>query len=154
MVEMLKHTLCQMSSYLIADDNKNWDDMLMHTVEAHNNNVSRGTGLSSSEVHIGKYPRLPMTTLEGRSVRGHQGLKQDQLDFFGLMRDGQIKTFELVTEEDCLIKARHAAADEHLEELRSRYHKYSAGEWVWVYNDHSTICRFQASGCVDIYYQA
>ena len=130
MVQSLNHTLCQMLSYLIADDQKDWDDMLMHAVAAHNNNVSRSTGLAPNEVHIGRYPRLPMTILEGRGVRGHQGLKQDQLDFLGLMRDMQIKAFELLKEEDRLIKARHAAANEHLEEIRSRYPKYSAGEWV------------------------
>ena len=60
MVERLNHTLCQMLSYLIADDQKNWDEMLMHAVAAHNN-VSRGTALAPNEVHIGRYPRLPMT---------------------------------------------------------------------------------------------
>ena len=45
--------------------------------------------------------------LDGRDVRGHQGLKQDQIDFLGLMRDKQIKTFELAKEKDRLIKARH-----------------------------------------------
>ncbi|CAN0574206.1 unnamed protein product, partial [Laminaria digitata] len=58
-------------SYLIADDQKNWDELLMHAVAAHNNNVSRGTGLAPNEVHIGRYPRLPMTILEGRGVKGH-----------------------------------------------------------------------------------
>ena len=79
MVERLNHTLCQMLSYLIADDQnrKNWDDMFMHAVAAHNNNVSRGTGLAPNEVHTGRYPGLPMTILEGRGVKGHQGLKQD-----------------------------------------------------------------------------
>ena len=38
MVERLNYTLCQMVSYLIADDQKNWDDMLMRAVAAHNNN--------------------------------------------------------------------------------------------------------------------
>ena len=52
MVERLNHTLCQMLSYLIADDQKNWDEMLMHAVAAHNN-VSRGTWLAPNEVHIG-----------------------------------------------------------------------------------------------------
>ena len=73
MVKRPNHTLCQMLSYLIADDQKNWDEMLMHAVAAHNN-VSRGTGLVPNEVHIGRYPRLPMTILEGRgSSRSETG---------------------------------------------------------------------------------
>ena len=46
MVERLNHTLCQVLSFLIADDQKNWDDMVLHAVPAHNNNMSRGTGLA------------------------------------------------------------------------------------------------------------
>ena len=76
-----------MLSYLIANDQKNWDEMLMHAVAAHNNNVSGGTGLAPNEVHIGRYPRLPMTILKGRGVKGHQCLKQDHLDYLELMRD-------------------------------------------------------------------
>ena len=77
MVERLNHTLCQMLSYLIADAQKNWDEMLVHAVAAHNNNVSRGTGLAPNEVHIGRYPRLPMTiyrrTRRKRSSRSETG---------------------------------------------------------------------------------
>ena len=73
-----------MLSYLIADDQKNWDEMLMHAVAAHNNNVSRGSGPAPDEVHIGRYPRLPMTILEGRGEKSHQGLKQDQMDYLEL----------------------------------------------------------------------
>ena len=139
MVERLNHTLCQMLSYLISDDQKNWDDMLMHAVAAHNNNVSRGTGLAPNEVHIGRYPRLPMTILEGRGVRGHQGLKQDQLDYLELMRDRQVRALKLVKEEDRLVKARHEAANEHLQELITKRPKFEAGGWVWIYDDRSTI---------------
>ena len=32
-----------------------------------------------------------MTTLEGRGVKGHPGLKQDQLDYLELMQDRQGK---------------------------------------------------------------
>ena len=41
MVERLNHTLCHILSYLIADDQKNWDVMLMHAVAAHNNGTGR-----------------------------------------------------------------------------------------------------------------
>ena len=92
-----------------------------------------------NEVHIGRYPRLPMTILEGRGVKGHQGLKQDQLDYLELMRDRQVKAYELVKEEDRLIKARHEANNKHLAELINRRPKFEVGDWVWVYDDKSTI---------------
>lgn len=84
-----------MLSHLIADDQNNWDEMLMQAVAAHNNNVSRGIGLAPNEGHIGRYPRLPMTILEGRSVKGHQSLKQDQLEYLELMRDRQTKAHQV-----------------------------------------------------------
>ena len=83
--------------------------MLTHAVAAHNNNVIRGTGLAPTEVHTGRYPPLPMTILEGRGIKGHQGLKQDQLDYLELMRDRQVKSYKFVKHEDCLAKARHEA---------------------------------------------
>ena len=36
-----------------------------------------------------------MTTLEGRGKKGHQGLKEDQLDDLELMRDRQVRAYEL-----------------------------------------------------------
>ena len=110
MVERLNHTLCQMLSHLIADDQKNWDEYLSTAIAAHNNNMSRGTGLSPNEIHIGRYTRLPMTILEGRGVKGHQSAKRDQLDYLELMRDRHIRAYNLVREEDRLIKAKHQAA--------------------------------------------
>ena len=96
MVERLNHTLCQMLSYLITDDQNNWDEMLLHAIAAHNSNVSRGTGLAPNEVHIGWYPRLPMTILESSSVKGHQSAKRDQLDYLELVRDRQARAYYLV----------------------------------------------------------
>ena len=80
MVERLNHTLCQVLSFLIADDQNKWDEMVLHAVPAHNNNVSRGTGLAPDEIHIGRYPRLPMTIKEDSGAKGHQIEKRDQLD--------------------------------------------------------------------------
>ena len=64
--------------------------MLLHAIAAHNNNVSRGTGLTPNEVHIGRYPRLPMTIFEGSGVKGHQSVKRNHLDSLRL-RDRQLR---------------------------------------------------------------
>ena len=107
----------------------------MHAVPAHNNNVGRRTGLAPNEVLIDIYPRLPMTILEGRGLKGYQGLKQDQLDYLEVMRDRQVKAYKLVKEEGRLIKARHEANNEHLAELINRRPKSEVGDWAWVYDD-------------------
>ena len=114
MVERLNHTMCQMLSYLIADDQTNWDELLLHAIAAHNNSVNHGTGLAPNEAHIVRYPRLPMTILERRGARGHQGLRRDQLDFLQVMRERQNRAYELVRKGDFLIKAKHQAANEKL----------------------------------------
>ena len=139
MVERLNHTLCQMLSHLIADNQSNWDELLLHTIAAHNNSVSRGTGLAPNEAHIGRHPRLPMTILEGRGARDHRGLRRDQLDFLQLMRERQNRAYELVRKEDLLIKAKHHAADEKLNSIFRQRPNFAAGQWVWVYDDKSTI---------------
>lgn len=43
------------ASYLITDDQKNWDEMLLHAIAAHSNKVIRGTGLAPNGIHIGRY---------------------------------------------------------------------------------------------------
>lgn len=53
MVERLDHTLCPILSHMAVDDQSNWDESLMHAISAHNDNDSRGTGLSPHEVRIG-----------------------------------------------------------------------------------------------------
>ena len=138
-VERLNHTLCQMLSHLIADNQTNWDEPLLHAIVAHNNSVSRGTGSATNEVHIGRYPRLPMTILEGRGARGHQGLRRDQLDFLQLMRKRQNRAYELVRKEDFLIKAKHHVANEKLNSIFRQRPNFAAGKWVWDYDDKSTI---------------
>ena len=114
MVEWLNHKLCEMLSQFIADNQINYEELLLYAIIAHNNSVSRGTGLAANEAHIVRYPRLPITILEGRGARNHQGHRRDQLDLLQLMRERQNKAYELVRNEDFLIKAKHHAANEKL----------------------------------------
>ena len=139
MVEWLNHTLCEMLSQFIADNQKNWEELLLHAIAAHNNSVSRGTGLGPNEAHIVRYPRLPMAILEGRGARSHQRLRRDQLDLLQLMRGRQNRAYELVRKDDFLIKAKHHAANEKLNSIFRQRPNFAAGQWVWVYDDKSTI---------------
>lgn len=95
MVERLNHTLCQMLSYLVADDQNKWDELLLQAGAAHNNNVSRGTGLAPNEAQIGRYPRFPLTFSEGRGVKRHQSLKHDQFEYLQVMRDRKVRAYDL-----------------------------------------------------------
>ena len=138
MVERLNHTLCQMLSHFVADYQTNWDELLLHAIVAQNNSVSRGTGLTPNEVHIGRNLRLPMTILEGRGVKSHQGLGRDQLDFLQLVRERQNRASEFVRKEILLIKAKHQAANKKLNSIFRQRPNFKAGQWVWVYDDKGT----------------
>ena len=127
-VERLNYTLCQLLSHLIADNQTNWDELLLHAIAAHNNSVSRGMGLARNEVGTGRYPKLPMTILEGRSARGHQGLRRNQLDFLQLMRERQNRAYELVRKDDFLIKAKYQAASEKLNPIFRPRPNFAAGQ--------------------------
>ena len=138
-VEKLNHTLRQMLPHLIADNQTNWDELLLHAIAGHNSSVSRGMRSAPNEVHIGRYPRLPMTFLEGRGIRGHQGLRRNQLDFLQFVRERQSRAYELVRKEDFLIKAKHQPANEKLDSNFRQRPNFAAKQWVWVYDDKSTI---------------
>ena len=116
-----------MFSFLVADGSKSWDEMLLHAVSAHNNNVS-GTELAPNVIHIGQYPRLPMTILEGSVAKGHQSEKRDQLDFLELMRGRQLRAYNLVREEDRSLKVKHEAANEEIEAAMNSILKFEVGD--------------------------
>ena len=61
------------------------------------------------------------------------------MDHLELMRDRQVKAYELVKEEDRLIKAKHEANNEHIAEFINRCPKFDVGDWVWVHDDKRTI---------------
>ena len=55
------------------------------------------------------------------------------------MRDRQVKAYDLVKQEDYLIKSRHEANNEELEETLHRRQKWEVGDWVFVYDTKGTI---------------
>lgn len=137
-VERPIHTSCQTLSHPITDVQNNWDKMLLHVIAAHNN-VSRGTGLAPNDVHIGRYPRLSTTILQGSGVKGHQSAKRDQFEYLELMRDRQVCAYSLVREEDRLVKAKHQDASEDIDAIMNNRTKIKVSDRAWVYDDHSTI---------------
>lgn len=60
-VERLNHTVRQMLSHVVSSQQTDWDEYLLQECYCHNNHVSKATGLAPTEIHIGRYPRMPMT---------------------------------------------------------------------------------------------
>ena len=55
------------------------------------------------------------------------------------MREWQNKAYDLVRKEDFLIKAKHQAANEKLNSVFRQRSNFEGRQWVWVYDDKSTI---------------
>ena len=82
--ERVNRTMAQMLSTVVNERQNDWDEQLPHVEAEFNNSVSAATGLAPNEVHLGRLPRLPLTVIERRGVRGHQGLGRDQLEYCDL----------------------------------------------------------------------
>ena len=118
-----------------------WDVHLHHVEYAYNNSVSAVTGLAPNEVYIGRLPRPPLTVFN-RSYGGtHQDLDRDQLAYCDLARERQQRAYELVREQHALTVARVNGQNSALSDALLCRPKYTAGEWVWVYNTAATICQ-------------
>ena len=137
-VERLNHTVCQMLSHVVGAQQLDWDEYLLQVCYCHNNHVSKATGLAATEIHIGRYPRLPMTLLGSRNdIKGWQSTARDQLDYLHLMKARQTRTYELVKENDRLMKAKHRANHEKIDNAFRT--TFAAGQWVWVYDVQHTL---------------
>ena len=55
------------------------------------------------------------------------------------MRERQTKAYALVKKEDFLIKTKHQAANEKLNSVLQQRSNFEGRQWVWVYDDKSTI---------------
>ena len=70
--------------------------------------------------------------LEGRDVRGHQGLRRDQLNFSNSCDN-------LVRKEGFLIKAKHQAANKKLNSVLRQRSNFEGRQRIWVCDDKSAI---------------
>ena len=71
-----------------------------------------------------------MAILEGSDVKGHESEKRDHFDYWGLMRDRQVRAYNLVREEDLLTEARHQAANDEIEQIMNNKTRFETGDWV------------------------
>ena len=86
-VERVNHTMAQVPAMVINQLRNHWHEQLPHVEFAYNNSVSAATGLAPNEVHMGRLPRLPLTTFERTGVAGHQSLAGDHLAYCDLVTD-------------------------------------------------------------------
>ena len=128
-----------MLSMVVNDRQNNWNLHLSHVMLSYNNSVNAATGLSPNELHLGRYPRLPITVFERHTFDGHQGLDQDQMSYHALARARQRKAFTLVREQHAINASRIERSNTALYNLMHKRPTWKVGDWVWVYNSQSTI---------------
>ena len=137
-VERVNHSLAQMPSLIISEQQDDWDEWLSYAVQAYNNSVRAATGLAPNEIHLGRMPRLPMTIIDERVVKGHTGEKQDQLLYLDIVRERQQCAFELVQESHLIAMSKIQRSNTKLLAMLHKLPNFEVGNWVWIYNPQAT----------------
>ena len=91
---------------------------------------------STDDLHAtaNRHHRLPLTVIERRGARGHQGLERDQVEYCDLARDRQRFAYRLVREHNAIESSRIARPNQVLSDVFHKRPIYTAGSWVWAYN--------------------
>ena len=55
-VERVNHSLAQMLSLVVSEQQDDWGEWLPYVVQAYNNSVSAATGLAPNKIHLGRMP--------------------------------------------------------------------------------------------------
>ena len=137
--ERVNHTMAQMLSMVVNEQQNDWDIHLPHVSFAYNNSVSAATGLAPNEVHMGRLPRLPLTIFESRNLGGHQSLDRDIVNYCDLAADRQRRSYDIVREQHAITASRIERRNSTLTHALHNLPVYVAGGWVWVYNTAATI---------------
>ena len=138
-VERVNHSLAQMLSLVISEQQDDWDEWLPCGVQAYNNSVSAATGLAPNEIHLGRMPRLPMTVIDECVVKGHTGERQDQLLYLDIVRERQQRAFELVQESHLIAMSKIQRSNTKLLAILHKLPNFEVGNWVWTYNPQAII---------------
>ena len=137
--ERVNQSMAQMLSLVVNERQDDWDEHLPHVQAAYNNAVSSATGLAPNEVHLGRFPRLPLTIIEQKGACGHQSLERDQLEYCDLARERQRLAYRLVREHHAIASSRIARANEGLNDVFHKKPIFTVGGWVWVYNNVTAV---------------
>ena len=105
-VEWVNHTMAQMLAMVVNERQDDWELPLPHTKFAYSDFVSAATGLASSEVHMGKLPRLPLTGFDRTGVVGDQRLARDHLAYCDLAINRQKGENDIVCAHHALTVSR------------------------------------------------
>ena len=104
-VERVDHTIPEILVMVVNMLQTNWDEELSYVEFAYNNSVSAATGLVPNEVHMGRFPLLPLTISERTGVDGHQ-LARDRLRYGDLWTGRRQRAYDIVFEHPAFTVSR------------------------------------------------
>ena len=105
-VKRVDHTIAQMLAMVVNERQDDWDLHLPYVEFVYNNSVSAATGLAPNEIHMGRFPRLPLTVFDRTGVVGHQSLARDHLAYCDLATDRQKRANDIVRAHHALTVSR------------------------------------------------
>ena len=133
-VERVNHSLAQMLSLVISEQQDDWDKWLPYEGQAYNNSVSTATGLGPNDIHLGRMTRLPITIIDECVVKGHTDEKQDQLLYLDIVRERQQRAFEEVQGSHLITLSKNQRSITKLLAVLHKLPNFEVGNWVWIYN--------------------
>ena len=128
-----------MLAMVVNELQNNWDEQSPHVKFAYNSSASAAPGLAPNEVHMARFPRLPLTIIERTGVFGHQSMARDHLTYCDLATDRQQREYDIVRIHHALTVSRVERRDSSLSEALRMVPKFAVGWWVLVYNTAATI---------------
>lgn len=94
-----------MLAIFVNELHNNWDKQLRHIDFSYNNSFSAATSSAPYEVHMGRHPLLPLTSLERAGVSGHTRLARDPLAYRAGATDRQQREYDIDREQQALTVA-------------------------------------------------
>ena len=138
-VERVNYIMAQMLAMVVNERHDDWDLHLPHVEYAYNNSVSAAMGLAPNEVHMGSFPRLPLTVFDRTGVVGHQSLARDHLAYCDLATDRQKLANDIVCAHHALTVSRVNRRNSSLADALRPAPNFNVGGWAWVFNSASTV---------------
>ena len=81
---------------VVDEEQDDWDLHLLHVKLSYNNPASAVTGLEPNEVHMGRLPLIPLTSVDRTGVAGHRTLVRDHLAYCEFATDRQTRASDIV----------------------------------------------------------
>ena len=131
--------MAQMLTMVMNERQDDSDAQLPHVEFANNNSISAATGLARYEVHMGRFPRLPLNISDRYGVAGHQNLARDHLAYCNLASELQQRANDIVREMHALTVSRVERRNSALSDALRQVPNFVVGFWAWLYNTASTI---------------